>query len=381
METKSVERKYYLDWLRVIAISTVFVFHSLRFFNLSDWHVKNAVTFVGVQHVIDFFDLWMMPFIFIISGASIFFALKKGGPGKFILDKVLRLVVPLVMCMFTHGMLQVYLEHISHGQFSGTILQFLPHYFTGIYGIGNGNFALVGMHLWYLAILFVFSVICLPLFWWLRRGKGGKVLEKLTGFLAKPGLVILLMLPLTAITMLGLERGIFGYSLGAYLFFLAAGFVLASNDKLLGSVQKLRWVWFGIALITTYVFLQFDEVRDSAAWFLCLTFLGFGMRYLNIKSTRLAYANEAVLPFYILHQTVLLVVGFFVVQWRMPAVAKWLVIAPVSFVLVMGIYELLVRRINALRFLFGMKVLRKKAVVPSQRVVPAVESGAGLERP
>ena len=102
----------------------------------------------------------MMPFIFLISGASLFFALSKGGPGKFIKDKVLRLLVPLVVAMFTHAACCRCTWSISRtGSSPAAIIQFLPHYFTGIYGVDNGNFALVGMHLWYLAVLFVLSLV------------------------------------------------------------------------------------------------------------------------------------------------------------------------------------------------------------------------------
>ena len=81
------------------------------------------------------------------------------------------------------------------------------------------------------------------------------------------------------------------------------------------------------------------------------------MRYLNFTSPALKYANEAVLPFYVLHQTVLLAVGYFVVQWQIPDLAKWEAIVLISFALIMALYEYLVRRNNLLRVLFGMKPL------------------------
>jgi len=64
--------------------------------------------------------------------------------------------------VFTHASLQVYLERLTHGQFSGTYFQFLPQYFNGFYEGSNpasGNFALTGMHLWYLWWLFLFSIL------------------------------------------------------------------------------------------------------------------------------------------------------------------------------------------------------------------------------
>jgi hypothetical protein len=79
------------------------------------------------------------------------------------------------------------------------------------------------------------------------------------------------------------------------------------------------------------------------------------MQYLTRDAPFLKYANEAVLPFYILHQTVLLLIGYFVVQWAIPDLAKWAIIFVSSFIAIMAIYEFLVRRYNVMRFLFGMK--------------------------
>ena len=153
MDTKNTQRRHDLDWLRVLSILTVFIYHSTRFFNLENWHVKNSVTYFWVEVWNAFATNWMMPLIFVISGASIFYALGKGGFGKFLKDKVLRLLVPLLVGAFTHASLQVYLDRLTHGQFSGSYFEFLPLYFHGVYDDGDptaGNFAFHGMHLWYL---------------------------------------------------------------------------------------------------------------------------------------------------------------------------------------------------------------------------------------
>ena len=124
-------RRYELDWLRVLAILFVFLYHSTRFFNLGDWHVKNVNTYVWVEMWNIFATRWMMPLFFVISGASLFYALRKsGGFRKFYVDKFLRLMVPVIVACVTHSMLQVYLERYSHGQFSGSFLSFLPEYLT-----------------------------------------------------------------------------------------------------------------------------------------------------------------------------------------------------------------------------------------------------------
>jgi len=81
-----------------------------------------------------------------------------------------------------------------------------------------------------------------------------------------------------------------------------------------------------------------------------------------------------VLPFYILHQTVILSVAYFVVQWAIPDLLKWLIVVPVSFAIIMLLYEFLVRRFNVMRFLFGMKPRPKAAVAQPQEAVGTVPS-------
>ncbi len=388
MNTKSLDtqRQYYIDWLRVIGILAVFIFHSTRFFDLGNWHVKSPLTYSSVNVLQEFFCTWMMPLMFLISGVSIYYAMRKGGAGKFFVDKFLRLGVPLLVGVFTHASLQVYLERISHHQFDGSYFQFLPHYFDGFYmdpGVG-GNFAWAGMHLWYLLFLFIYILMFYPLFRWLKAG-GQRVLNGLGNVLALPGVAYLLCLP----TFLFFDwvdgmpdPG--GWPMPVYMVFFFIGFVFASHQRLQDRILRMRWISLvgAVLLLAVHLTLMtrpstaalFDEINSVLAsiivWFALLAFLGFGMKHLNYTTPVLSYANEAVLPFYIFHQTVLLCVGFFVVQWAIPVSLMWLIIAASSFAIIMLLYEFLVRRSNLLRILFGMKpVIKSPAVQPVEAVL------------
>jgi peptidoglycan/LPS O-acetylase OafA/YrhL len=97
----------------------------------------------------------------------------------------------------------------------------------------------------------------------------------------------------------------------------------------------------------------------------------------RISTILLKYANEATLPFYILHQTVIVGLGYFVVQWAIPDLLKFLFILSGSFLMVMVLYEFLVRRFNLLRFLFGMKLLPKAPVLEPLEASPASHPETG----
>jgi glucan biosynthesis protein C len=401
MDTHALERKYYLDWLRVMGILTVFVYHSTRFFNLEDWHVKNPTLYPGLDLWNDFAVTWMMPLMFVVSGASLFFSVGKGGIGKFVKSKALRLLVPLVVGVFTHASLQVYLERLSHGQFIGSYLQFLPNYFQGIYDGDNpasGNFAVTGMHLWYLFWLLIFSLLLYPLLRWLKGG-GRRFTVKIGDFLSLPGAVYTLMLPPLFLFVFAhlnsplVTEAEAGWPLIVYLWIVLCGFVLISNERLLASIRRLRWPALLVAIVSFMVFSilligmkgRIPEIgrfiltaglRTLAFWSFVLAFLGFSMKHLNASTASLNYANEAVLPFYILHQTVLLIVGYFVVQWFVTDLLKWVLISLVSFAIIMVLYEYLVRRFNVMRVLFGMKSIRHR---PARKVSePIIEEVAGV---
>ncbi len=388
MDTKTATRINYLDWLRLILILTVFFFHSIRFFDQMDWQVKNANTYLGPQIIMISLTTWMMPAIFVISGASVFFAMRKPGAGRFIKDKVLRLLVPLVVGLFTHVALQVYLEQVSHGANPGSFWQWYPTY---VDPANIGSFNYTGMHLWYLEFLFLFCLICLPLFQWLRNGSGKRVLDWLGEKLALPGVIylpmLLVMLPAALMNpssrFLGAWDSYGGWNIPAYLVFFLGGFAIVSSERLQASILRQRWISLAIGLVTylayaglyaaagdlnygTPMYAPIWILRSASAWGGTLAILGFGMQRFTARSPFLEYANEAVLPFYVLHQTVLLTVGFFVVQTAIPDLLKWVIIFVSSFAIIMGLYEGLIRRINVLRFLFGMKLTKKAEVVTVQ---------------
>ncbi len=397
MNTKTSPRNNYLDWLRVLAIFFVFVYHSTRFFNLEDWEVKNPVRYAGVEIFNVFSWTWMMPIIFVISGASLFYAVGRGSTGKFFKDKVLRLLVPFTFALLTHVTFQAYLRQITHAEFSGSYFQFLPAYFSAAwetYGAW-GFFELEQMHVWYLIWLFILTLLAYPLMLWLKRS-GQRALAAVGKFLSLPGAVYTLALP--TILLLAFvdpnnpvmsEKG-GGWSQVIYLWFLLAGFLMLSSPGVQASIRRLRWLSLGLGLafagsllylfitngVPTYGSSLYTIVFTSAAlcsWCWILAFFGLAMRYLDFRTARLEYANQAVLPFYMLHQSVLICIGYYIVQWPIPDFLKWVLILVLSFAVIMGLYEYLVRRINILRFLFGMKRVPKTSLVESRETALAGE--------
>ncbi len=107
-------RLYYLDWLRVLAMVGIFFFHNARFYDaFTDWHVKNASTNLGVSALIAFMSQWIMPLFLLIAGAATYHALKSRRPGRFLQERTLRLLIPLIFGMFVIVVPQAYFQAIS----------------------------------------------------------------------------------------------------------------------------------------------------------------------------------------------------------------------------------------------------------------------------
>jgi surface polysaccharide O-acyltransferase-like enzyme len=174
-----------------------------------------------------------------------------------------------------------------------------------------------------------------------------------------------------------------GWSIFSYLVFFFSGFVIISSERMQMIIKRLRWVLLAAAIIiwgvfdmiwgalgnptfATWQYLIGTTFWCLWAWCWLLAVLGFGFQYLTRNKPFLRYANEAVLPFYILHQPVILCIAFFVVEWAIPDFLKFLIILIVSFGIVMVLYELIVRRFSLIRILFGMKPAFKKTVARPQ---------------
>jgi surface polysaccharide O-acyltransferase-like enzyme len=157
--------------------------------------------------------------------------------------------------------------------------------------------------------------------------------------------------------------------------FFVLGYILFASKGLQEAVKK-QGGWFLLAAVilsAAHIFLKFHvrpafyediDIRLFATWGWIIGLFWLGGRFLNFTNRFLAHVNDMVLPFYILHQTVIVIVAYFVVQTELAIPLKYGITAVASFAVIVALYELLVRRIGVLRFLFGM---RKKAVAAVSR--------------
>jgi glucan biosynthesis protein C len=378
------DRQYYFDWLRVGAMFLLIFFHTGCLFYDPPWLIKNAVLNPAINIFNRFLDIWQMPLFFILAGASVWFSLGRRTPGEFIRERELRLLVPLIFGILIIVPPQVYYERVFDGDFTGSFLAWYPNTFHGIYSLANpatGN--LSWHHLWFLAYLFVFSLLLLPLFWYLRKDARRPLISRITGFLARPGAIFLLTIPLIVVNIA--LRPIYGMGNQSlindwanFLFYITIffyGFWLVLDGGMLQIVRRNRYTTLIVAIILSLaIYLSGAHILPLpgpvrlafwaiACWCWLMAFIGIGSLLLNFTNRVLSYASEAVLPVYIVHQTLIVTIGFYVIKWNTGVVLKYFFIAIATLLGSLAIYEV-IRRTSVTRFLFGMKQKKKLKTAP-----------------
>jgi peptidoglycan/LPS O-acetylase OafA/YrhL len=86
------ERRYDIDWLRIIAVFLVFIFHNARFFDFNEWHVKNSELDLGMTIFVNFLGGVGMPLFFIISGMATFYFLGFANAKLYTKARFVRLI-------------------------------------------------------------------------------------------------------------------------------------------------------------------------------------------------------------------------------------------------------------------------------------------------
>jgi glucan biosynthesis protein C len=384
MKNPQADRQNYIDWLRVGAMFLLLFYHTGRLFDSDPWHIKNAVLNQTIDVFNRFLDIWHMPLFFLLAGASVWFALGHRTPGAFTKERVLRIFVPLVFGMLIIVPPQVYTQRIFDGDFTGSFFAWYPHTFQGVYSMSDpssGN--LSWHHLWFLAYLFVFSLLLIPAFWYFKNDKRKPLISKIAGLMEKPWAVFLPAVPLIIVNIT--LRPIFGWGTqnlisdwANFLFYILIffyGFLLVSDRKILLSVQRQKTTSLIVAAILSISLYLIKSgilvlpasytitvtIMAVACWYWLMALIGFGSLLFNTSNSVLKYASDAVLPVYILHQTIIVTLGYFVIQWETGVAPKYFLIVLSTLAISLAIYEI-VRRINVTRFLFGIKVKKSAAV-------------------
>jgi heme/copper-type cytochrome/quinol oxidase subunit 2 len=359
----------------------------------------NSTTDLGFTLFDAFVSGWIMPLFFVISGIATYYSLRKRSAFQFVKDRFLRLMIPfLIVGLLVVLSVNVYYDVVFHGKFAGDFLRFyLGPYFTKFFPFST-NFSPTylansnqGVYLWYLFWLFVFSLVTVSFFKWVAREENRNRLSKLYAAFNRQGGILLLAIPVIFVNMAAVPpyfifgSGYGGWKLPTYLALFIAGYVMASSPLFEESIEKNRKVTLLLAVILSLLIIVYNIIAYTVStggtssssstpsnaigsfyvvesiitalngWCWVTAILGFGRKHLSFNHRFLQVTNELVLPFYVLHQAVIVAVAFYVVGLNLITIEKYLLIVFAAFPIIVALLYP-VSKINVLRFLFGMRI-------------------------
>jgi glucan biosynthesis protein C len=260
--------------------------------------------------------------------------------------------------------------------FAGSYLEFILDRWDGWNPL---IFGLMGYHLWFLGFLFTFALIALPLLQWLKGASGQGIVARLAQLCERRGGILLFALPLLLIQLS--LRPLFPKAYNwqdffYYLLFFLLGYLFYADPRFLRAVRRDWWLALIVGIVTllgilsTLALGEAETLMDTPsapgfylfwvfavidAWCWSLFMLSVGMRYLDFSTKWLQVGQEAIVPFYVFHQPVIMAIAFYAVGWETGILPKMLAVMLGAFVVTSAIYVLLVRRVAPLREAFGMK--------------------------
>lgn len=379
MQTKV--RRYDLDWLRVLVFGLLIFYHVGMYFVPWGWHVKNNVIYDWMIWPMLFVNQWRLSILFVISGMGTCFALSHRNGGVFRWERIKRLGLPLIFGMLVVIPPQVYFERLASGAFVGNYYEYLSTVaFQGIYPSGNISWN----HLWFLPYLLFYSLAMSPVFVYLRNNKESRVIRFFRKQIRKPLGIYLLCFPIFLTDALiepfyNVTHAFIGdwFALTEFGILFFFGFILiALKEDFWNCIDQIKSkaLLIGISTFTLLIILWHQEdglfihlstslVRAVNMWSWILVLFGYSAKYLNKKSRLLSYCNTAVYPFYILHQTITVALGFYMMKLNWSLGSKFLILSLATFLIAWILYELIIRRVPFLRPLFGLKKAADKQSV------------------
>jgi len=395
-------RRHELDVLTTLIVFGLMFFHTASIFfghQLITNRMQSALTTIVASLVVSLEFIWIMPVMMLVAGIAAWHSLERRTPKRFIRERFLRLGVPFLTGLGIVNPPQVYYYLRANAGLSAGFISFLPRYWNIRFSLlsfpyflesAGSEEAFSVIHLWFLIFLLVYTLLLLPLFLYMQRPTGKHLATRISGFLSRRFAVFLWAIPITLLEAFLGAIWPSGWNRWIWPLIILFGYLSAGDQRLTAALVRHRILALVIGLVGFSVFFMGTGIlsgigidpwagregpavilrlfKGIASWCLTVAVVGIatriGQRAAETRPTpgqptfwsRLAaYGREAQLPYYVLHQTPIIAIGYYVVGWNWPALAKFWIIYLGSLTITLLVYELLVRRIGVLRLLFGMK--------------------------
>lgn len=342
-------RRHDIDWLRVIAIWLLLIYHIAIVFQ--PWamffgFIRSAELIEGLWKPMTMLNVWRIPILFYVSGMGVYFAIKKRNWKQLLLERSKRILLPFIFGFFAITPLHMFIFQ----NYYEMPLGYLPH----------------AGHLWFLGNIFCYVLLASPLFFYLKKNSCSRFTKGLTGLMSHPSGPLLITI-FFVIEVLIVNPSLFelyaetlhGFFLGLLAFIF--GFILVYTGKTFWeTVKKWRWLYIGLAAILYTLRLTIFETAplsyltalESNLWIFGL--FGMGYKYLNRPSSVLNYLSQAAYPVYIIHMFVLYAGALLILPLEIPVIMKFILVVVFTIIICYLIYEILIKRIGLFKSLFGL---------------------------
>ena len=356
------ERRHDIDWLRVLAIGFLVIYHVAIPFQ--PWGVflgfiKSPESLETIWIPMSFLNVWRIPLLFFVSGMGVCFSMKKRNWKALFKERTLRILVPLLAGSLLIVPLQNIIWQLYYNQ------DLTPVIFPA--------------HLWFLGNIFTYVLLLAPLLFYLKK-REAELKPVVARWLNHPMKLLLISLPFIGSVLLIAPETyamyaytLHGYVLGLLAFFFGFLFVYA-GIAVWHTLRRWKWAFLAVGTILfTIRWLHYDLESplylmsvETIIWI--YTILGLANTYLNFSNRYLPYLTEAAYPVYIVHWLFIHLAGYWLFPLNLSPWINLVGVTVITFAGSVGFYHLVLRRINFLRPLFGLKLRRKserKSGMPS----------------
>lgn len=355
----ATNRRYDIDWVRVIAIGLLLLYHvaiGFQPWGVMIGFITTTKPWTALWTPMTMLNVWRIPLLFFVSGMGVYFAIQNRNWKQLILERAGRILLPLVFGVFA-------IVPIS-------TLLWQYYYKMDL----NYNFLVYNPgHLWFLGNIFVYVVVFTPLFFYLKKNEDGKVVSWIKKIFSTPlGVLLVIAAFIVDVTLINpnpfelYAMTWHGFFLGLLAFFFGFCYVL-SGDAFTKMILKWQWVFLAFAIMLyTYRLFQFQMRVPNYLLaiefnFWILSVLAFAYRYLNRSSKTLGYLSEAAYPVYILHMIFLSLGSLLIFPLNLAIEVQFILVLLFTGAGCFITYEV-IRRINILRPFFGLKMKGNRAV-------------------
>ncbi len=343
-------RRYDIDWLRVIAIGLLLIYHigiGFQPWGVFIQFIQNDEPLNALWIPMSMLNIWRIPLLFFVSGMGVCFALRKRNWWQLMLERSKRILLP-----FIFGIIFVVPIHVFIWQ---------------MYYKQDLVYTIHPVHLWFLGNIFIYVVLLSPLFFYLKKHEQGRIHMGLQRLFSKPFVILIIISAFILEAMIVRPETYEMYSMTLHGFFMGMlafvfGFlIIYSGENFWKTVLNLRWLLISSAL-TLFLLRYFifnlkapDYLLSTESVLWIMSVFGFAYKYLNHPGKILSYLSPAAYPIYIIHMVFLYLGSYFIMPLGIPTILKFVIIIALTFTGSFVFYEFVIRRISFIRPLFGLK--------------------------